>query len=267
MSVNSTHTSIAFGALAGLVVSAATATGVALASNQAASGQLVNFDQPISTASASTAAPSTEGMVGGDQSPDMATFLTSVLTDIDQFWAGVFVNAGLAENQVSYVFPAPGESVQSACNGGIQTDDSAAFYCPPDDTIVISQAAATQIWQGQMTADPNNTASHESGDFSVALVVAHEYAHALQEELGLTASETRKTELQADCLAGVWANSAYYKGMLEGGDVEEGIAALELVGDYDYADPGHHGTPEERVNAFLNGYNTGQGNACDGYLA
>jgi predicted metalloprotease len=197
----------------------------------------------------------------------MAAFLTSVLTDVDGFWAGVFANAGMQENTVNFVFPGPGESVTSACNGGMQSDDNSAFYCPADDTIVVSTDFANRVWQGQVTADPNNTASYASGDFSVALVIAHEYAHSLQAHLGLDASETRKTELQADCLAGVWGNSAYYKGILEAGDVEEGVAALELIGDYDYSSPDHHGTPAERVDAFMTGYNSGQGNACDGYLA
>ena len=89
-------------------------------------------------------------------------------------------------------------------------------------------------------------------------MVAHEYAHNLQHELGFFARRplggNAAFELQADCLAGVWANSVYRAGQLEPGDVEEAQSTALAVGDFEFANAQHHGTPERaarRVAARL----------------
>jgi predicted metalloprotease len=71
-----------------------------------------------------------------------------------------------------------------------------------------------------------------------------------------------KTELHAGC----WGNSAYYQGILEAGDIEEGIEAAMLLGDYKFTDPDHHSTPEQRARAFSAGYNSGVPANCDPWL-
>jgi predicted metalloprotease len=137
----------------------------------------------------------------------------------------------------------------------------------------MSVAIAERIWTGRLRANDDDASGRTSGDFSVAYAIAHEYAHAMQHELGVIADDptaqrfaTAAVELHADCWAGVWANSAYYQGVLQPGDVQEGIDAAALVGDYAYGDPRHHGTPAERAEAFLAGYDNGAPRSCGTYL-
>jgi predicted metalloprotease len=135
---------------------------------------------------------------------------------------------------------------------------------------------AVRLWEGTYRiVDSGDGTRHATGDFSVAYAVAHEYAHSLQAELGVIASPANdytltypvyKTELHADCWAGVWANSAYYQGLLEAGDIEEAFQSALDLGEYDYADPAHHGTPAQRSQAFMDGYNHGDPASCGPYL-
>jgi predicted metalloprotease len=224
-----------------------------------------------------TAAPDEElrsELGGPDDAYTMDVFLTYVLEDVDRYWSGVWSAAGHAEPQVGYVFPGPAEPVSDACSQTGIAASNAAAYCPLDDKIVVTQAFAQEIWNGRVRANSDPSTGQATGDFSVAYVVAHEYAHSLQAELGLIRTSedtaalfpTYKTELHADCWAGVWANSAYYTGKLEPGDVEEAIATAALIGDYAFAEEGHHGTPAERQNAFTTGYTQGVPAACDVFL-
>ena len=101
------------------------------------------------------------------------------------------------------------------------------------------------------------------GDFSVAYIVAHEYGHEVQDELGLFDTNggqlpTMAFELQADCYAGTWANSASQEGQLEDGDVQEALDAALAVGDFDTVNPSHHGTPEQREQAWKTGFDVGR---------
>jgi predicted metalloprotease len=101
-------------------------------------------------------------------------------------------------------------------------------------------------------------------------VVAHEYAHNLQQELGVFSNtvmpNARPFELQADCMAGVWAYSVFAKGDLEEGDIEEATNAALAVGDFDIGNEQHHGTPEERREALMAGLNSGDPSVCRRYL-
>ena len=134
------------------------------------------------------------------------------------------------------------------------------------------------------------------GDFAQAYVVAHEIGHHVQNLVG-TSAEVRqreqqasseeeanewsvRLELQADCYAGVWANSVYVRGQedpsgdvgLEEGDIEEGLAAAEAVGDDRIqsqagmtVDPESwtHGSSEQRREWFDRGFRSGDWNDCD----
>ena len=102
------------------------------------------------------------------------------------------------------------------------------------------------------------------GDFAVAYIVAHEYGHQIQDELGLFDQQipTAALELQADCFAGAWANSADQENRVEDEDVQEALDAALAVGDFDTANPGHHGTPEQRSEAWLSGFESGDPAAC-----
>jgi predicted metalloprotease len=210
------------------------------------------------------------------QPKNMEQFLTAVTKDVDAYWTKVFKDSGLPEPKVAYKWIPPGQTAASACGDEDGTlGDSAAAYCPGDDTIYISEKFATDIYNGALDrALPGSSRGYGRtiGDFSVAYIVAHEYGHEVQAELGLFDEygqqvPTMAFELQADCYAGTWAQSAYQENRLEDGDVQEALGAALAVGDFDTADPGHHGTPEEREQAWNSGFESGDPSSCSEYLA
>jgi predicted metalloprotease len=200
----------------------------------------------------------------GTQSQTMEQFLTSVTKDADTYWTKEFEAAGLPEPRVSYGWIPAGRTATSACG---PLDDSAAAYCPGDDTIYISEQFATDIYNGALDqALPGSSQGfgRTYGDFAVAYIVAHEYGHQIQDELGLFGGQipTVALELQADCFAGTWANSAAGENRVQDEDVQEALDAALAVGDFDTANPGHHGTPEQRREAWFRGFESGDPEAC-----
>ena len=174
---------------------------------------------------------------------------------------------------MGYSWIPAGQTAASACGDDQGTvGDTAALYCPGDDTIYISQKFAGDIYSGALDqALPGSAQGYGRtvGDFAVAYIVAHEYGHQVQDELGLTQGgqvPTVALELQADCYAGTWAKSAYDENRLEDGDVQEALDAALAVGDFDTSNPGHHGTPEQRKEAWNGGFQSGDPSACDQYL-
>jgi uncharacterized protein len=197
-------------------------------------------------------------------------FLTDVLRDIDGHWTRVFAQAGLPEPRVRYNWIPPGSVTLTGC--GPPADDSVALYCPADDTIYVGQQFAADLYGGVLRNLPGESAGYgrAAGDFAVAYVLAHEYAHNLQQELGVfdnsVSPSARPFELQADCMAGVWAYSVFAKGDLERGDIEEATNAALAVGDFDVGNEQHHGTPEERREALVAGFDSGDPAVCRRYL-
>jgi predicted metalloprotease len=215
------------------------------------------------------------GSTDGAQPETMEEFLTAVTTDVDAYWTKVFEASGLDAPRVSYAWIPDGQTVASVC--GDETGalgDGAAAYCSGDDTIYISQRFATAIYDGSLDqALPGSSQGYggATGDFAVAYIVAHEYGHQIQDELGLFDQyggqlPTMAFELQADCYAGTWANSAYEENRLEDGDVQEALDAALAVGDFDSSNPSHHGTPEQREEAWRAGFESGDPASCDRYL-
>jgi uncharacterized protein len=209
------------------------------------------------------------------QPQNMEQFLTAVTKDVDAYWTKAFKDSDLPEPRVSYQWIPAAQTAASACgdeDGGL--GDSAAAYCPGDDTIYISQKFATDIYDGALDhALPGSSQGYGRtiGDFAVAYIVAHEYGHQIQDELGLFQEYGRQLptmafELQADCYAGTWARSAGEENRLEEGDVEEALGAALAVGDFDAGNPGHHGTPEQRAAAWNSGFETGDPSSCSTYL-
>jgi uncharacterized protein len=217
-------------------------------------------------------------VLGGEQTAQpntMEGFLTGVTRDVDSYWTKQFSEAGLPEPRVGYSWIPAGQTAASACGDEDGTmGDSAAAYCPGDDTIYISQKFANDIYTGALDqALPGSSQGYGRtvGDFSVAYIVAHEYGHQVQDELGLfekygSQVPTMAFELQADCYAGTWANSAHQENRLEDGDVQEALDAALAVGDFDAQNPAHHGTPEQRAAAWNSGFESGAVSSCGRYL-
>lgn len=215
-----------------------------------------------------SAGPLTRPPRRGDAS--LEAFLTEVLRSVDSYWTTTLRASGLDEPRVSYRWIAPDDHVLTGCRH--VADDDAALYCPGDDTIYVGQAFAAGVLRGIRDDFPGQRAGQGRavGDFGVAYIVAHEYGHNIQQELGFFSEGRRLAakpfELQADCMAGSWGNSVYRAGKLQPGDVEEALSTAKAVGDFEYLSPQHHGTPDERREAWLRGYESGDPSTCRRYV-
>lgn len=113
-----------------------------------------------------------------------------------------------------------------------------SHYCVRNHTVYITRQHIRMAYQ--------------HGDAALAYIVAHEYAHAMQTAYGFQPSITPISELQADCLAGV------YIGLIpniefDNRDVQEIASFAYRIGDYNWHNPQHHGTPQQRVKAVVLG--------------
>jgi predicted metalloprotease len=207
---------------------------------------------------------------GRTDTSEIDAFLTDVIQNVDAYWTQTLRSSGLPEPRVSFAWIPPGERRPTGC--GIVAGDDAAFYCPADDTIYVAQRFAADLFNGVARGLPGQSAGfgRAAGDFGVAYVIAHEYAHNLQDELGFftlgRSNSSKPFELQADCMAGTWGNSVYRQGRLEDGDIEEAVGTAQAVGDFDFTNANHHGTPEERREAWLAGFESGDPSVCERYV-
>lgn len=182
-------------------------------------------------------------------------FMTYVVQDVSSVWNWYYQQWGYPQSTVKYYWSLPGQVVYSKCGGDPLTDTSSPFYCSEDDTIYFSQVRAKWYWD------------NAGGDFGVATSIAHEYGHNVQNELGITATAGKSAnfEQQADCYAGAFTRQAYYQGILDANDVQEGLNSRYMVGDDGTGDD-PHGLPQERADAFWLGYNADGPAACDAIL-
>jgi predicted metalloprotease len=240
---------------------------------RASAAELVVASEPYSLSPGKMAAPDYKTDLPADRT--MHDYLVYLISDIDAFWSPIMVGAGYPDPFVNHSFPAPGEPVATNCPSEDGPDfPTQAFYCGFDDQIVVTQEMARQIWDGTYKTNSDPTSNYSAGDFSVAFILAHEYAHNLQTELGWMPvyegeeplATSRSLELNADCLAGVWANSVYNRGLLETADINEAMRTLADIGQDPTAPNPTHGTPQERTDAFMLGYNNGSAPSCDPYL-
>jgi predicted metalloprotease len=224
---------------------------------------LDRIQQSVPRAQSAGEAPSSRGR---RQPGTIDAFLTDVLQSVDGYWTKTLRAAGRPAPRVGYDWVPAGQVVRTGC--GSPAGPDAAFYCPADDTIYVSQVLATQIVEGVARNFPGEQSGqgHAVGDFGLAYVIAHEYAHNVQQELGIADVDPRygvePLELQADCMAGLWGNSVYKEGLLQRGDVREAISTAQAAGDFEYSNPQHHGTPRQRAQAWLLGYRSGDPSRC-----
>lgn len=217
-------------------------------------------------------APQTQQQQGAPAANDeMGKFASKVLSTTERTWARIF-----RENNRTYEEPRMvlfSGYVQSAC--GAAQSAMGPFYCPRDKKIYIDLSFFRDM----------SSRLGASGDFAHAYVIAHEVGHHVQTLLGIaekvTAARLRSSkteanrlsvrmELQADCLAGVWARDN--QNILEQGDIEEGINAASAIGDdrlqkrsqgYVVPESFTHGTSAQRVEWFKRGIQTGDISQCD----
>jgi predicted metalloprotease len=202
---------------------------------------------------------------------EIAAFLTDTLESVDTYWTRTLAESGLAEPRVSYNWVPRGGAERTGCQ--TVADDRAAFYCPRDDTIYMAEQLASDLYEGIADNFPGERAGagNAIGDFGLAYVVAHEYAHNVQFELGFyemadPRQGVKAFELQADCMAGLWGNAVYREGKYDRADVEEAISTAQAAGDFDYGNAQHHGTPSERRDAWLAGFQSGDPGRCQEFV-
>lgn len=206
-------------------------------------------------------------------------FVSKVLADTEDAWGAVFHQKGWGAYQEPKLVLFNG-ATPTACGTGQSA--MGPFYCPGDSKVYLDLSFFQQM--AQQLNSP--------GDFAQAYVIAHEVAHHVQHLLGVmeqvdqarrgasTAAANQlsvRVELQADCLAGVWANhSDTQRGTLEAGDIEEGLNAASAIGDdtLQKRSQGHvvpdsftHGTSAQRVRWFSQGFQSGDPAQCDTFGA
>jgi predicted metalloprotease len=224
-----------------------------------------------------TGTPDLPGLPGqpGIARDQMATFVRQVVADNEDVWGRVFQSAGKPYQNPTVVLYTGGTN--TACGPGQSA--MGPFYCPLDQKIYVD-LAFYDFMKRRFGAN---------GDFAQAYVIAHEIGHHVQNLLGIAnavqqakmraGSEAEvnalqvRMELQADCLAGVWASlNEQVRSRLEPGDIEEGLNAAAAIGDdmiqrrtqgYVVPDAFTHGSSEQRVRWFRRGLETGQVRACD----
>jgi predicted metalloprotease len=208
------------------------------------------------------------GGTAPDPDEKLVDFVSNVLDDNQQFWASQFAAGDRRYDEAQLVlFNRP----ISTGGCGTATSASGPFYCPADNSVYLDLGFFREL----------RSRFQAPGDFAQAYVIAHELGHHVQNVLGIEAAMRReqandpsrrnelsvRLELQADCLAGVWAHSTYERGILEAGDIEEGLAAAAAVGD-DRLGAGSpeqwtHGSSALRTSWFTKGYEAGRADACD----
>jgi predicted metalloprotease len=209
---------------------------------------------------------------------ELREFVSVVLADTEDVWNDLFRRRNADYREPTLVLFTG--AVQSAC--GFAQAAVGPFYCPADQKVYLDFSFFRDL-RDRFGAP---------GDFAQAYVIAHEVGHHVQNLLGISdkvrAAQQRvgeregnqlsvRLELQADCLAGVWANQAQRaRQILEEGDVEEALGAASAIGDdrlqrqsrgYVAPDSFTHGSSAQRVDWFRRGLDSGRVEQCDTFAS
>lgn len=200
-------------------------------------------------------------------------FASTVLGSNNDAWKRVFAEKNTQYREPTLVLFR--EATESGC--GTATSRFGPHYCPADETIYLDETFFDEL-QSRFGA--------KGGDVAQAYVIAHEVGHHVQNQLGVferAAGGSRyglepsnelsvKTELQADCYAGIWANSIKDQGVLLPDEIQEALDAAAAVGDdriqersQGYIEPETwtHGSSKQRTQWFIQGYQSGNIDACN----
>jgi uncharacterized protein len=215
---------------------------------------------------------SQECRTGADANRREDCRIVAVVNSVQKFWDGVFQRSNRQYQYVDTVFFT--DQIQTGC--GLASSQVGPFYCPEDHLVYIDLG---------FFDDLQSRFGVGSAPFVQAYVIAHEYGHHVQDQLGVLAkirgdrqgpeSLAVRSELQADCYGGVWAVHAVETGLIEQltqADINQGLDAAAAIGDdrIQEATQGQvnsetwtHGSSEQRRRWFSQGYEKGRPAACD----
>jgi predicted metalloprotease len=209
---------------------------------------------------------------GSAAEEELVDFVSFVLDDVQTTWHELLPDYRDAKLVLFR------DAVESGC--GFAQAQVGPFYCPADEKVYVDLGFYEEL----------RRRFGAPGDFAQAYVLAHEIGHHVQKLSGIEAEVRRaqqesprranalsvRMELQADCLAGVWGHRASGRGLLETGDVEEGLGAAAAIGDDRIQRMGGgavqpeawtHGSSEQRVEWFRRGLDGGKPDGCDAFAA
>ncbi len=236
-------------------------------------GVILDQGVPTGMSTGDRTAVSTPGTTGVANDP-LAEFVSVVLADTEDTWQALFTQMGRPYRDPTLVLFSG--AVESAC--GYAEAAVGPFYCPRDQKVYIDLSFYRDL-----------KSRHQApGDFAQAYVIAHEIGHHVQTLLGISQKVhtergrvgreegnrlSVKMELQADCLAGIWAHHAdRARQILEQGDVEEALNAASAIGDdrlqrqargYVTPESFTHGSSAQRVGWFKRGLQSGNPDQCN----
>jgi predicted metalloprotease len=214
---------------------------------------------------------------GGTLNPqgDTDQQVAYIVSNVQSFWSDTFSRSGKQYPVTKLVLF--DSATQSAC--GEASAATGPFYCPADQKVYLD-LGFFDVLKSRFGA--------KGGDFAMAYVIAHEFGHHVQDAQGVMGDVQQQAaqdpsrqndlsvrlELQADCLAGVWAHSDASD--LEPGDIDEALSAASAVGDdrIQQATQGRiapesftHGSAAQRVQWFTTGFKSGNAADCDTFSA
>jgi len=227
-------------------------------------GSPINLNDIFNTVSTvSQSSMNTSDFEGAD---NYEVFTTKVLGSTDEYWTAQFSERNMTYEKPKLVLFR--SATNSAC--GYASSDVGPHYCPSDQTIYIDETFFVELQQRFKA---------KGGDVAEAYVIAHEVGHHVQNQMGALQQAQQDgsqesaiaIELQADCYAGVWANSISDLNVFEPNEINEAIDAAAAVGDDRIQQSVNgqvtpetwtHGSSADRVKWFTTGYESGDPSVC-----